>query len=170
MLAVGEVEQHPGNPFWGSGSEEEGRKGDIGVGEKRSLLAQAFLAGWAGAAVSSWSGREQGQCSFGLGEQGGVASAWGGGNRRSPYTGETGGPEGDGVSPESVGAGKRGMGEFPVEAVLRGEAARGGKGRGSSGQEDILEGGGVGRVAAEALQQHCNGRKSGAVRRVRIRS
>jgi hypothetical protein len=79
---------------------------------KRSLLAQAFLAGWAGAAVSSWSGREQGQCSFGLGKQGGAASAWGGGNRRSPYTGEIGGPEGDGMSPEFVGAGKRGMGNF----------------------------------------------------------
>jgi hypothetical protein len=33
-----------------------------------------------------------------------------------------------------------------------------------------LEGGGVGQMATEALQQHCNGRRPGAVRRVRIRS
>jgi hypothetical protein len=56
------------------------------------------------------------------------------------------------VTPESAGAGKRGMGELPVEVVLRGEAARGRKGRGSAGQGDVLEGGGMGRVAVEALQ------------------
>jgi hypothetical protein len=45
------------------------------------------------------------------------------------------------------------MGELPVEVVLRGEAARGIKGRGSAGQGDVLEGGGVGQMAAEALQR-----------------
>jgi hypothetical protein len=71
--------------------------------------------------------------------------------------------------PESAGAGKRGMGELPVEVVLRGEAARGRKGRGSAGQGDVLEGGGVGRVAVEALQQHCNGRNLVPCAVVRIR-
>jgi hypothetical protein len=116
-------------------------------------MEQTAPAGKGEATVQNRSGGEQGQRSFGLGEQGGAASAWGGGNWRSLYVGETGGPGGNGVTPESTGAGEGGMGELPVEVVLRGEAARGIKGRGSAGQGDVLEGGGVGQMAAEALQR-----------------
>jgi hypothetical protein len=63
-----------------------------------------------------------------------------------------------------------GGGGFPVKAVLRGEAARGGEGRGSGGQEGTLVGGGVGRVATRHCSSTANGRSPGAVRRVRIRS
>jgi hypothetical protein len=37
MPAAGEVEQYTGNPFWGSKNEEEGHKGDIGVGGEEEL-------------------------------------------------------------------------------------------------------------------------------------
>jgi hypothetical protein len=67
MPAVGEVEQHTGNPFWGSGSEEVSCKGDIGVGENRAYWRRFF-----------WPAGQGRQCPLGLGgSRGSAASAWG---------------------------------------------------------------------------------------------
>jgi hypothetical protein len=155
MPAVGEVEQHTRNSFWGSGREEKGHKGDIGVGEDRAYRRVLFWPAGQETTVQSWSGGTGAvQLRFGEKGRGSAAPVWGRAGaaawrKRSGSEAE----RGEGLR----ASGGRG---FPVEAVLRGEAARGGEGHGSGGQEGALEGGGVGRVATEALQQHCKRQKT----------
>jgi hypothetical protein len=84
MPAVGEVEQHPGDSFWRSGSEEKGHRETSTLGKKKELTGAAVLVDWAGGdgAALSWgrAGAAQGSRGEGWGglEQRGGAQQGGG--------------------------------------------------------------------------------------------
>jgi hypothetical protein len=56
MPVVGEVEQHPGNSFWRSGSEEKGHRETSTLGKKQSLQVRLFWPVGQEAMVQPWSG------------------------------------------------------------------------------------------------------------------
>jgi hypothetical protein len=127
----GEVEQHTRSPFWGSQGEQEGQKRVLGGGEVELRGADCSgRGGQDGGAVLSW-GRAgavqgpEGEGWSGLKQRGGAQQGGDGGLAQ----GERQRTERE----EELRA--SGDGEFLVEAVLCGEAARGGEGRGRDGQE-----------------------------------
>jgi hypothetical protein len=61
MPAVGEVEQHPGDSFWRSGSEEKGHRETSTLGKKKNLQVLLFWSIGQEATVQLCPGEGQGR-------------------------------------------------------------------------------------------------------------